>query len=188
MRRLYSKLSSLVALLLLTSLVAACAHNHSGNVKANSEPYRLGTGDTLRINVFEQENLSGEFAVDEKGELSLPLIERLPVAGLTVTEVEKQMKDRLYPNYLQDPRISVEVIKYRDIYVLGEVRRPGNYPYVHNMSVLQAVATAGGYTYRADEGTVDVIRKEGDEVKTMQLNSGSLIHPSDTVIVTRRLF
>lgn len=173
---------------LLPCLLVACGPHYDDSIPASSGEYRLGTGDELRITVFEQPDMSGEFTVDERGELALPLIERLDADGLTVVELEQIIRDRLHPQYLQNPRVNAEVITHRDVYVLGEVRDPGNYEYMPDMTVLQAVATAGGHTYRANEDRAEVIRKEGDERKLMTLPVTAVLHPGDTVIIKRRLF
>ncbi len=174
--------------LLLPCLLIACGPRYGDSIAEETGPYQLGTGDELRITIFEQPDMSGEFTVDERGELALPLIERVNANGLTVVELENMIRDALHPQYLRNPRVNAEVITHRDVYVLGEVRDPGNYEYVPNMSVLEAVATAGGHTYRADEDSAELIRREGDKRQLMTVPATALIRPGDTVIIQRRVF
>lgn len=115
---------------------------------SNSQ-YHLGTGDKIKVNVFGHADLSGEFELDGSGRISLPLIKEVQAAGLTVPELEDTITAKLSPDYLLNPKVSVEVLNYRPIYIIGEVKNPGRYSYVSGMTILTAVALAGGYTYRA---------------------------------------
>ena len=111
--------------------------------------YKLGSGDKIRVTVFGHEDLSGEFEVDGSGNVSLPLIRNIKAEGSTPRELEQVVADRLSPDYLVNPRVSVEVLNYRPFYIYGEVTKPGSFPYVNGMTVINAVAMAGGFTYRA---------------------------------------
>lgn len=114
-----------------------------------SGQYKLGPGDKLKIIIFGHENLSGEFSLDGSGRVSLPLIKKIQAGGLSVAELESLIIARLSPDYLVNPKVSVEILNYRPFYIIGEVKNPGQYPYTSGMTVLTAVALAGGYTYRA---------------------------------------
>src|SRR5512144_965299 len=111
--------------------------------------YTLGSGDKVRVTVFGHEDLSGEFEVDGSGNVSLPLIRNIKAEGLTVRQLEQTIAERLSPDYLLNPSVSVEVLNYRPFYIYGEVTKPGSYPFVNGMTVVTAVAMAGGFTYRA---------------------------------------
>ena len=113
--------------------------------------YQLGAGDRIRVVVFGQADLSGEFQLDGNGRISLPLLREIKAAGLTVSELESTITSKLTPDYLINPKVSIEVLNYRPFFIIGEVRNPGQYPYVSGMTVLTAVALAGGYTYRAKD-------------------------------------
>ncbi len=113
--------------------------------------YQLGAGDRIRVVVFGQTDLSGEFQLDGNGRISLPLLKEIKATGLTVSELESTITSRLTPDYLINPKVSIEVLNYRPFFIIGEVRNPGQYPYVSGMTVLTAVALAGGYTYRAKD-------------------------------------
>lgn len=150
--------------------------------------YTLGVGDGLRVTVFGQENLTGEFKIEQNGVISFPLIGDVPAAGLTASELENELATRLSPDYILDPKVSIDVLTYRSIFVLGEVRAPGQYEYAPNLTIMQAVATAGGYTYRAKEGTVEVTRHVKGALKTFTVDDREMLKPGDTVTVRRRWF
>ena len=120
--------------------------------------YRLGSGDRVRIMIYREDDLSGEFEVDGSGAISLPLVGEVKAAGLNLREFEETVADAYRDGYLVDPRVSVEVLNYRPFYILGEVKNPGKYPYVSGITVLNAVAMAGGFTYRAREGKAEILR------------------------------
>jgi protein involved in polysaccharide export with SLBB domain len=150
--------------------------------------YRLGTGDKIRIIVFGENNLGGEYVVDGSGFIRLPLVGQLKAVGLTVGEFEQQMVTMLKDGYLIDPRVSVEVTNYRPFYIMGEVNKPGEYPYVTDMSVLNAVALAGGYTYRANQSSV-YIRRNGEATEqSVPADQNSKINPGDIIRVRERFF
>ncbi|PCI57314.1 MAG: polysaccharide biosynthesis protein [Alphaproteobacteria bacterium] len=150
--------------------------------------YRLGTGDTIRLIVFGHEKLSGEFNVGPSGKVSFPLILNTQTSGLTTKELETLITEELTPQYLLDPKVSVEVLSYRDVYILGEVRTPGKYPFIPNMTVKQAVAIAGGYTYRAREDIAELTHQSEDTITTKIVDTISTISPGDTLVITRKWF
>lgn len=150
--------------------------------------YRLGPGDKLRVTVYGEEDLSGEFEVGSAGEVSLPLIGAVRVADLTLRGFVSLAELRLREGYLKHPRVSVEVINYRPVYVLGEVNNPGVYEYVNHMTVLQAVVLAGGYTYRANEDKVKIVRRtHASGAKKKEGNFTKLL-PGDIVRIPERFF
>ncbi len=132
-----------------------------GVAGAEEAGYRLASGDRLKVTVYGHTDLSGEFDVDSQGNVALPLIQDVSVTGLTVEQFEASITDKLQPDYLKHPKVSVEVLSYRPFYILGEVKTPGSYPYVSGMTVLNAVALAGGYTYRAKTKAVLITRHAG---------------------------
>ncbi len=155
---------------------------------AASEDYLLGAGDKVRVTVFGEESLSGEFFVTGSGLMSLPLIGELKVAGLTVGQFQQAVQKALSDGYLKEPRVSAEVLTFRPFYILGEVDKPGTYPYTSGLTVLNAVATAGGFTYRADKKGV-FIKHNGEtkEVKT-ELTPSVVVAPGDTIRIGERFF
>ena len=177
------RLRALVSLGLLLAILAAAA----GNAEEAFE-YRLGPTDRVRITVFGHEDLSGEFEVDGTGNVSLPLIRIVPASGLTTQELAATIARKLQPDYLKEPRVSVDVINYRPFYIIGEVRNPGSYPFVNNMTVVNAVAVAGGYTYRASKKKITVIRADDATKEKQRVSEDTRIYPGDVVEVPERYF
>jgi polysaccharide export outer membrane protein len=157
---------------------------------AITDNYRLDSGDQLRITVFNQEQLTGLYAVDPAGDISMPLIGQVPARGLTPGDLEKSLVKRLSQDQsiLVNPSINVQVQTYRPFYILGEVKNPGQYPWAHESTVLSAVAVAGGFTYRARQDYVSITRKNGDQVVEGRGDRSSLIEPGDVVYVFERYF
>lgn len=150
--------------------------------------YVLGTGDKVRITVFGETDLSGEYDVDGSGNVRLPLVGQVQAAGLTLRTFEAQIADTLRRGYLKDPKVNVEVTTYRPFYIIGEVTKPGKYPYVSDMTVLNAVAVAGGYTYRADDSDVYVRRDGRAREVEMPADQTTAIYPGDVIRVPERFF
>ncbi len=150
--------------------------------------YALGAGDRLRITVFGQTDLSGEFEVDGAGSISMPLIGQVSAIGKTTPDLEQTITTALAEGYLRDPRVSAEVINYRPFYILGEVSVAGEYPYTSGLSVLNAVASAGGFTYRANKRVVFIKAVDDDSEITYQLNAQVLVQPGDTIRIGERIF
>ncbi|MDE1173251.1 MAG: polysaccharide export protein [Parvibaculaceae bacterium] len=152
------------------------------------DEYRLGSGDNLRIIVYGEPDLTGEFQVAGNGFVSFPLIGQLKAANLTVDEFSKTISTALSKGYINDPRVSVEVLNYRPFYIIGEVQKPGEYPYTNGMTVLNAVAVAGGYTYRATTDSVYISRGGGPEQEFSITKEKIRILPGDIVRVPERYF
>ena len=155
---------------------------------AMGEAYVLGSGDKIRLIVFGEKDLSGEFYIDSTGKAALPLIGEIKAAGLSVRDFENSVETQLRTGYLNDPRVSVEVLNFRPFYILGEVTRPGTYPYTSALTLFNAVATAGGFTYRANTHTVK-IKHEGEEKELdVKVTPNLLLQPGDTVRVKERWY
>ena len=150
--------------------------------------YKLGAGDLLRVVVFGHEDLSGEFEVKGSGHVSLPLIREVKAAGLTLRQFEQAVIDALKPDFLINPRVSVDVLNYRPFYIIGEVKRPGSYPYVNGMTVVNAIALAGGYTYRAKENEVLITRARDAERKQEPADHETVVLPGDVIEVPERFW
>tara|TARA_R110000868_G_scaffold29049_3_gene108041 strand:- start:5006 stop:5608 length:603 start_codon:yes stop_codon:yes gene_type:complete len=149
--------------------------------------YRLGSGDKLRVIVYGEQDLSGEFDVTGSGKISLPLIGQVQAAGLTLDEFENEIATKLKQGYLTSPKVSVEVLNYRPFYIIGEVDKPGEYPYTSGMNVLNAVAVAGGFTYRANQDQVYITRG-GNEESAYASSQSVPVLPGDIVRVPERFF
>jgi len=155
---------------------------------AVNEVYKLGSGDVIKITVFKQEELSGEYTINGAGQIALPLIGDVNTKDLTVKQVEEAIANKLKPDYLLNPRVNVQVLNYRPFYILGEVKQPQSYPYVDGMTYLNAVAIAGGFTYRAKEDHVMVIRMNDPKKNEIRLNMDEKVMPGDVIHVEERFF
>lgn len=149
--------------------------------------YKLGPGDQLRINVFGETDLTGTFTVGSQGSVAYPLVGSVPAAGKTIPEFTTTLQDALQ-QYVRSPNVSVEVANYRPFFILGEVQRPGTYPYSADLTVLNAVATAGGFTYRANQGTVFIRHANETSEHQVQITIATPILPGDTVRISERFF
>ena len=151
--------------------------------------YSLGPGDQVRIITFGEENLTGEFRVNDSGNIALPLVGAVHAAGLTSGDLEAAVAAALRRgNLVHKPSVAVEVIAYRPIYVLGQVNKPGQYPYQPGMTVVTAVAVAGGFTYRAYERYASIVRSgEGNAVEG-RASRQAFVQPGDVITVFERRF
>ena len=151
--------------------------------------YRLGAGDKVRVTVFGETDLSGEYEVDGSGVVAFPLVGEVKAGGGTARDLEDGIVKKLKQGYLKNPTVSVEVLSYRPFFILGEVKQPGSYPYKNGLNVLNAVALAGGYTYRA-KSNVWVITRSGEKgfQKREVENGNFMVRPGDTIVVPERFF
>jgi polysaccharide export outer membrane protein len=152
---------------------------------AQGTDYQLGPGDKLRITVFAEPYLSGEYTVSANGSVSMPLIEPVQVGGRTVQEAEGLVEQSLRAGFIGDPDVAIEILAYRPFFIVGEVKNPGSYPYVADMSVLHAVAIAGGFTARAAKQKIE-IQRDGDVLRSVQNTTPVL--PDDIITVKQRFF
>jgi polysaccharide export outer membrane protein len=154
----------------------------------NAGDYALGSGDKLRITTFGEQDLSGEFEVGSTGKISMPLIGDIEVTGHTVSQVSKSIELKLSSGYLRDPKVNIDVMNYRPFFILGEVIKPGSYPYVNGMTVVNAVALAGGYTYRADKDGITIEHAGETGKKEQKIGETGAVVPGDIVRVPERFF
>jgi len=150
--------------------------------------YLLGAGDTLRITVFGEADLSGTFKISDNGALVMPLVGQVSAQGLSVPELQKRLVSQLNVKAVKSPDVTIQVEEYRPFFILGEVKNPGSYAYVPEMTVLTAVAIAGGFTFRASEDEVSVTRKRNGAASEARANRASRILPGDVVYVFERHF
>jgi protein involved in polysaccharide export with SLBB domain len=156
---------------------------------AASGSYRLNPGDKMRIIVYGQNHLTGDYVLDNAGVLAFPLAGQVRASGMTPGELEQTLKSKLDPDYIRGASVSVEVASKRPFYIIGEVKSPGSYPYVSGISVLNAVALAGGYTYRARENSVYIKRTDkSGQIVRVPATSNTMIRPGDTIQVRERFF
>ncbi len=184
-------IAHLFSALLAVSAVAGCSSYKPAPEafhKVLNEPYRLGAGDRIRVTVFEQEGLTNTYSVDQSGYIAFPLVGAIPARGHTAQQLEGEIAAKLRKGYLRDPDVSVEIDRYRPIFVMGEVGAAGQYSYVPGLTVQKAVAIAGGYSPRANQESVDITRDINGKVMTGRVRTSDPLLPGDTVYVRERLF
>lgn len=192
MQRLFRHRSIAAASLIgLSVLVAGCSGYRPAPAafhEAINQPYVLDAGDRIRVTVFDQEDLTNTYAVDQSGYIAFPLVGAVPARGRTVQQVEQEIAGKLRQGYLRNPDVSVQVDQYRTVFIMGEVGSSGQYTYTPGMTVQNAVAAAGGFSARANQGNVDITRQINGKVMTGRVLISDPILPGDTVFVRERLF
>ena len=150
--------------------------------------YALGPADQLKISIFNQDDLSGNYVLDGNGRFSMPLIGTVEAAGLSPSELEALLISKLKPDYLVNPRIFIQVVNYRPYYLIGESLGTGAFPYVAGMTYLTAIAIAGGFSYRAKKEFVYVIRGDDPDREEIKLDIDEKVQPGDIIRVAERIF
>lgn len=158
--------------------------------QAISQPtvVRLAPGDKLKITVFEEDRLTGEYEVDSSGAVSLPLAGNVRAAGLTPGELENVIAGKLRGTFLRSPKVTVSVVNFRPFYILGEVEKPGQYDYQTGLNVLSAMAIAGGGTYRASRAKVMIQRAGTANFQEFPMSPSVPVGPGDLIKVPERYF
>jgi polysaccharide export outer membrane protein len=185
------RLRSVFIGLLAAALLSGCSSYRPTPAafhEAIDQPYRLGAGDRIRVTVFEQPGLTNTYSVDQSGYIAFPLIGAVPARGHTSQQVEATLAAKLRKGFLRDPDVSVEIDRYRPIFVMGEVGAAGQYSYVPGLTVQKAIAIAGGFSPRANQANVDVTRDINGKVMTGRVLTSDPLLPGDTVYVRERLF
>lgn len=176
------------------ALALCCGFTPSLALAADTAPgqagyqYRLGSGDQVNINTFGEPTLSGTFPVQGSGMVSIPLVGEVRAQGLTTVEFARAVEDALRDGFLKDPKVSVDVTNYRPFYILGEVTKPGEYPYTNGLTVMNAVATANGFTYRANTHQVFIKRANDPIEHSVELTTTTMVEPGDTIRIKERYF
>lgn len=181
---------------LMGPLIAGC--DGARGVIANAEPiaaapapaaYRLTTGDKVKVTVYNEPDLTGEFQVNDAGNVSFPLAGDIPANGATVSDFQHRLTTKLRKGYVKNPRVSVEISTYRPFNVIGEVKNAGQYPYRPGLTLNDAVAMAGGYTYRANQSTAYIRRADaGGETSVHADQGGITVGPGDNIRIPERYF
>ena len=202
-----SRIRTFAAMLAVLHVLVACSAtsgldtsgsataNYGATVPSSTElstgsvaAYRLGAGDKLSVNVFGESDLSGEFLVGDDGRVDLPLIGAVQARGQTVTQFQNAVVEKYSGGYLRDPKVSVSVLNYRPFFIQGEVGKGGEYPYKAGLTVQDAVAIAGGYTYRANTSKAYVRRAGQHQEVEVQTNQRVAINPGDIIRIPERFF
>jgi polysaccharide export outer membrane protein len=161
----------------------------TNDCKQGSPGYRLGAGDKIRVVVLQDSEFSGDYEINAAGSISARMLGPLKVVGLTAGEVEELLRERYTSQgYLVSPRLSVELTAMRPFYVVGEVARVGQFPYVNCLRVIQAVAIAGGYTRRAGRTRLTIKRYYATSAEEERVTEDTLVEPGDVIRVPERWF
>jgi protein involved in polysaccharide export with SLBB domain len=170
-----------IAIVVLTMLAPS-----AGRSQVTSAPaYQLGVADKVRITVYGEPTLSGEFLVNADGSLALPLIGNMAAAGLAAPDLQAILEAKYAEGYLRSPRVGVEVLTYRPFYIYGQVVKPGEYPYSKGLSIMKAVSLAEGFTARANKGKIFIKPAAGKERRA---KVDELIQPGDLIRIPGRNF
>ncbi len=183
--------SRMLASLGVLSLVSACAPGSdlAPIPEYRSAGYKLGGGDQVRIITFGEDQLTGDFRVDDRGNIALPLLGNVKAEGSTPEQLGASVSAELRRRkLLQDPSVAVEVVAYRPVFVLGEVAKPGQYSFQPGMTMLTTVAVAGGFTYRGVQDYASVVRTTGNQATEGKITPLSFIAPGDVINVYERHF
>ena len=156
--------------------------------EAASTSPNLQPGEKIKVTVFGEDRLSGEYEIDPGGYVSLPLAGTVKAAGLSKQEFELALTKKFQGEYLRDPKVTVEVSSFRPFYILGEVTKPGEYPYKGGLSVLSAIALAGGSTYRASSSSVMIQHAGEAGFKEYPMSPTIPVLPGDLIRVRERYF
>jgi protein involved in polysaccharide export with SLBB domain len=155
---------------------------------APADRYVLGPNDRIRLKVYGEPDITGEYEINSGGQVSIPLAGHIKAAGTTTPQLERSIASALAKGIVRDPRVNVEIAQYRPYYILGEVKKSGEYPYRLGLTVMDAIASAGGFTYRANENKV-FLRRSGTGVEeTYALDAPVPIFPGDNIRIPERYF
>jgi polysaccharide export outer membrane protein len=191
---------SLLFVLLISGVIASVSSNafaQAQSASAQAQPaspeaaagsYVLGPNDRIRLKVYGEADITGEYEIDSNGQVSIPLAGHIGAAGLTTKQLERSITSALAKGIVRDPRVNVEVALYRPYYILGEVKKGGEYPYRLGLTVMDAVASAGGFTYRANENKVYLRRSGAGAEESYPLDAPVPVFPGDNIRVPERYF
>ncbi|MGQ0684176.1 polysaccharide biosynthesis/export family protein [Bradyrhizobium sp.] len=155
---------------------------------ASADAYTLGPNDRIRLKVYGESDITGEYEIDNTGNVSIPLAGHIRAAGATTRQLEKSIASALAKGIVRDPRVNVEIAQYRPYYILGEVKKSGEYPYRLGLTVMDAVASAGGFTYRANENKVFLRRAGAGAEEVHPLDAPVPVFPGDNIRIPERYF
>jgi polysaccharide export outer membrane protein len=153
-----------------------------------TDSYRFGVGDKVKVLIYGEPDLSGAVEVNALGNVAVPLIGEVPAKGTTIDELRSAIASRLAAGYLKSPKVNIEITNYRPIYVQGEVRSGGEFKYRTGLTIRDAIAMAGGYSYRANQGYVVVMRQGEPREVRVDLPTREAVLPGDNIRVPERIF
>jgi polysaccharide export outer membrane protein len=176
------------ALFAVPALAQTQAHPSAPAIDTSADNYVLGPNDRVRLKVYGEPDIAGEYEIDSTGQVSIPLAGHIKAAGLTTPQLERSIRAALAKGIVRDPRVNVEIALYRPYYILGEVKKGGEYPYRLGLTVMDAVASAGGFTYRANENKVYLRRSGGSVEEIYALDAPVPVFPGDNIRIPERYF
>lgn len=195
------QLRNIICMLIAAFLAGCSAYGQPGPVdpqlaraaaptatRGAGSPYLLGPGDKLRIKAYDDANLTGEYEVNSAGYISFPLVGQVKAAGTTTSQLEQTLVARMKGKIAQDPKINIELATYASFYIHGEVKKAGVYPYQPGLTVADAIATAGGLTYRANENTIYLQHAGARAQQVVTIDEPVRIYPGDNIRVSERMF
>jgi polysaccharide biosynthesis/export protein len=168
--------------------VPASAQVQTRASATTADNYVLGPNDRVRLKVYGEPDIAGEYEIDSSGQVSIPLAGHIRASGLTTRELERSISSALSKGIVRDPRVNVEVALYRPYYILGEVKKGGEYPYRLGLTVMDAIASAGGFTYRANENKVYLRRAGSTAEEVYALDAPVQVFPGDNIRIAERYF
>jgi polysaccharide export outer membrane protein len=198
MKQCWIRVAGLSLLFIITLLTAsgvdalfsvpASAQVQTRTSSSTADNYVLGPNDRVRLKVYGEPDIAGEYEIDSTGQVSVPLAGHIRAAGLTTRELERSISSALSKGIVRDPRVNVEVALYRPYYILGEVKKSGEYPYRLGLTVMDAIASAGGFTYRANENKVYLRRAGTTAEEVYALDAPIQVLPGDNIRIPERYF
>src|SRR5712672_1368497 len=198
MPRIMRKYSQIMLLLALGLTVVGCGGGSSlgpvteaeqkAIVDASMASPRLQPGEKIRVTVYGEASLSGDFQIDPSGFISLPLAGTIKAAGLTQGELEQALAKKFRNEYLKNPKVTVTIAEFKPFYIIGEIEKPGAYAYTSGLNVLSAIAIAGGTTYRASKSSIMIQHPGESGLREYPLNASVPILPGDIIRIPQRYF
>jgi protein involved in polysaccharide export with SLBB domain len=182
--------SALVLGLLVSgcSSIAQISDGEQQQILAEAQTPRLQAGEKIRVNVYGEASLSGDYQIDPSGFVSVPLAGNIKAVGLTQNELAQALATSFRSQYLKNPKVTVSVAEFRPFYIIGEIEKPGSYPYTSGLNVLSAVAIAGGTTYRASKSAILIQHPGESALREYKIDASVPILPGDIIKVPQRYF
>jgi polysaccharide biosynthesis/export protein len=177
-----------LAIVCIGAGLPARASAQTQQAATSADGYILGPNDRIRLKVYGESDITGEYEIGSTGNVSIPLAGHIRAAGATTRQLEKAIAAALAKGIVRDPRVNVEIAQYRPYYILGEVKKSGEYPYRLGLTVMDAVASAGGFTYRANENKVFLRRAGAGAEETHALDAPVPVYPGDNIRIPERYF
>jgi polysaccharide export outer membrane protein len=175
-----------------------CSLPGTGNAQAQTpavagadtalQSYRLGPGDRVAVIVYGEDKIGGQLAVDPEGGITLPLAGRIAAEGRTIAELTEAIRAALAAGYLRNPSVAVQELSFRPFFILGEVNKPGQYEFSKGLTVVDAIAMAEGFTYRARKSAVFVTHRGEPREQRVRVTPGLMVVPGDTIRIGERYF